>query len=148
MFWKATYALHAGAVAVTAAVPHSWPWSLGAVAANHAVITAAGLWPRSSLLGPNWTRLPEASASRGHVAISIDDGPDPTTTPRVLAILEEHGANATFFCIGERVLRHRSLAREIVDRGHAIENHSFRHPNYFSLLGPKSMRDEVARAQR
>ena len=147
MFWKASFALHAGAVAMTAAAPQLWPWSLGALAANHAAITAAGLWPRSSLLGPNWTRLPEACAARGLVAISIDDGPEPSTTPRVLEILDEHRAKATFFCIGERMLRHRSLAREIVDRGHAIENHSFRHPNYFSLLGPKSMRAEVARAQ-
>jgi peptidoglycan/xylan/chitin deacetylase (PgdA/CDA1 family) len=147
MFWKASFALHAGAVAVTAAAPQLWPWSLGAVAANHAAITAAGLWPRSSLLGPNWTRLPHAAATRGEVAISIDDGPEPATTPRVLDILEQHGAKATFFCIGERVVRHSALAREIVRRGHAIENHSFRHPNYFSLLGPRSMAAEVQRGQ-
>ncbi len=147
MFWKASFALHAGAVAATAVAPQLWPWSLGAVAANHAVITAAGLWPRSSLLGPNWTRLPAEAAARGDVAISIDDGPEPATTPRVLDILDQHGAKATFFCIGERVERHSALAREMVRRGHAIENHSYRHPNYFSLLGPRRMGVEVRRGQ-
>jgi peptidoglycan/xylan/chitin deacetylase (PgdA/CDA1 family) len=130
MIWKASVALHVGAVAATAVHPHFWPWSLGAVAANHATITLAGLWPRSSLLGPNWTRLPPEAASHNAVAISIDDGPDPATTPRVLDILDAHCAKATFFCIGQRVERFPGLAREISDRGHAIENHTFRHPNY------------------
>ena len=147
MIWKASVALHVGAVAATVVHPHFWPWSLGAVAANHATITFAGLWPRSSLLGPNWTRLPAYAAARNAVAITIDDGPDPATTPRVLDLLDASGAKATFFCIGQRIERHRGLAREISDRGHAIENHTFRHPNYFSLLGPKAIALEIARAQ-
>jgi peptidoglycan-N-acetylglucosamine deacetylase len=147
MIWKATVALHVGAVAATAVDPHLWPWSVGAVVANHATITAAGLWPRSSLLGPNWTHLPPHAAARNAVAISIDDGPDPATTPRVLDLLDASGAKATFFCIGQRIERHRELAVEISDRGHAIENHTFRHPNYFSLLGPKAIAREIEKAQ-
>ncbi|MEJ0038898.1 MAG: polysaccharide deacetylase family protein [Gammaproteobacteria bacterium] len=147
MIWKASVALHVGAVAATVVDPHLWPWSLGAVAANHATLTFAGLWPRSSLLGPNWTRLPHEAAARNAVAMSIDDGPDPATTPRVLDILDAHTAKATFFCIGQRIERFRGLARDIHDRGHAIENHSFRHTNYFSLLGPKRMASEIERAQ-
>jgi peptidoglycan-N-acetylglucosamine deacetylase len=147
MIWKASVALHVGAVAATTVNPHLWPWSLGAVVANHATLTFAGLWPRSSLLGPNWTRLPPQVAAQNTVAITIDDGPDPATTPRVLDILDARGAKATFFCIGQRIERHRELAREICDRGHAIENHTYRHPNYFSLLGPKRMALEIERAQ-
>jgi peptidoglycan/xylan/chitin deacetylase (PgdA/CDA1 family) len=147
MIWKASVALHVGAVAATAVNPHLWPWSLGAVAANHATITIAGLWPRSSLLGPNWTRLPAEAAARKTIAVSIDDGPDPATTPHVLDILDAHRAKATFFCIGTRIQQFRGLAQEISDRGHAIENHTFRHPNYFSLLGPKAMALEIERAQ-
>jgi len=147
MIWKATVALHVGAVAATAVNPHLWPWSLGAVVANHGAITFAGLWPRSSLLGPNWTRLPPAAAARKAVAITIDDGPDPATTPRVLDLLDAAGAKATFFCIGRKIESFRALTREIVDRGHAIENHSYRHTNYFSLLGPRRMAAELARAQ-
>lgn len=93
------------------------------------------------------TRLDDAAARRGEIWITIDDGPDPAVTPQVLKILEAHGAQASFFCIGQRVTQYASLAREIVAAGHAIENHSERHVHYFSVMGPSSMRDEVARAQ-
>jgi peptidoglycan-N-acetylglucosamine deacetylase len=140
-------AVHVGAAATAFIQPRTWPWALGAVVANHGVLAAAGLWPRSRLLGPNWTRLPEASGARGEVAITIDDGPDPLVTPRVLAQLDEHRAHATFFCVGERVERYAELAREIVRRGHTVENHSQRHRHTFSLLGPGGMKVEIARAQ-
>src|ERR1700760_2238217 len=118
----ASAAAHAGAAAWALLRPQSWPWALGLLVANHAAIAAAGLWPRSSLLGPNWTRLPRTAGSA--VAITIDDGPDRDVTPRVLSLLDQAGAKATFFCIGERVLQHSELAREIVQRGHTVENHS------------------------
>lgn len=139
--------LHVGAVAALIARPSVWPWVLGALIADHAVLTTASLVPRSRLLGPNWTRLPAAAATRRQVALTIDDGPDPRVTPRVLALLEERRVTATFFCIGERVRAHAELAREITRQGHAIENHSHRHVHYFSLLGPRGLTAEVERAQ-
>jgi peptidoglycan-N-acetylglucosamine deacetylase len=142
----ASGAVHLGAAAAVLARPRAWPWALGAVAANHIVLAAAGLWPRSQLLGPNWTRLP-AHEGMASVAITIDDGPEPDVTPQVLAQLERYRVSATFFCIGERVLRYPDLAQEIVRRGHAIENHSQRHRHDFSLLGPARMSEEIARAQ-
>ncbi|HSY08868.1 MAG TPA: polysaccharide deacetylase family protein [Steroidobacteraceae bacterium] len=144
---KASAALHLGAVALAVARPGLWPWALGAVILNHLQLTATGLWPRSTLLGPNLTRLPAAAALRGEVALSIDDGPDPAVTPKVLRVLDEHGAKATFFCVGTRVEEHAELAREIVQRGHAIENHSYRHLNYFSVLPPRALAYEIERAQ-
>lgn len=145
---RASIALHVGAAAAVLVRPQSWPWALGAVIADHLLLTGAGLWPRSSLLGPNWTHLPKACAPRACVAITIDDGPDPEVTPPVLDLLDERGARATFFCIGERVLQHPALAREIVRRGHALENHSQHHLPRFSLLGPSAMAAEIAGAQR
>ncbi len=134
---SASVALHAGAVAAVVVRPQVWPWVLGAVVADHLALAAAGLWPRSHLLGPNWTRLPAPAdtALPGMLAITIDDGPDPEVTPRVLALLEAHRAKATFFCVGRNIEQHPQLAREIVQRGHGIENHSFHHPLTFSLLG-------------
>jgi peptidoglycan/xylan/chitin deacetylase (PgdA/CDA1 family) len=142
---RASLALHLAAAGVLLARPHWWPWALSAVAADHLLLAAAGLWPRSRLLGPNWTRLPPAGAS---IAITVDDGPDPAVTPRVLALLEKHHARATFFCVGERVSRYPTLACEIAQRGHAIENHSQRHLRRFSLLGPRALAEEVCRAQQ
>jgi peptidoglycan/xylan/chitin deacetylase (PgdA/CDA1 family) len=139
--------LHAGAVVALATAPGQWPAIAGAVLANHALLTAAGLWPRSRLLGPNLLRLPAAAAARGEIALTIDDGPDPEVTPRVLDLLDARGARATFFCIGERALRHPGLCAEIVRRGHDVENHSQHHAHHFSLLGPRGFAREIARAQ-
>jgi peptidoglycan/xylan/chitin deacetylase (PgdA/CDA1 family) len=91
--------------------------------------------------------LPQTAAAHGSVAITIDDGPDPEVTPHVLTLLDEHHAKATFFCVGAKVRRHADLAREIVKRGHAVENHSQRHLHNFSLLGPRALANEIGSAQ-
>lgn len=143
-------ALHLAAAGVTLFRPQLWPWMLSAVLADHLVVTGAGLLPRSRLLGPNWTCLPQTqtAGSRGAVAITIDDGPDPDVTPAVLAALEAHHATATFFCVGERVEQHPALARAIVEQHHEIGNHSYRHTHGFALLGPRALASEVTRAQQ
>ena len=143
----ASAAVHLGAAAAVLARPRTWPWALGAVAANHVVLAAAGLWPRSQLLGPNLTRLPLGNAVTGDIAITIDDGPEPTVTPQVLAALARHRAHATFFCVGDKIQRFPELAQEIVRQGHDIENHSQRHRHNFSLLGPGGMSAEISSAQ-
>jgi peptidoglycan/xylan/chitin deacetylase (PgdA/CDA1 family) len=139
--------LHAVAAAGVALQPATWPWALGAVAASHAALTAAGLWPRSRWLGPNVLRLPPASAARGEVALTIDDGPDPEVTPQVLDLLDAAGAQATFFCIAERAAAHPALLRQIVARGHSVQNHTHAHRHDFSLRGPAALRRELQRAQ-
>ena len=144
----ASAGVHGGAAAAVLAQAQLWPWALGAILADHALLAAAGLWPRSRLLGSNWTHLPQASGATLPIALTLDDGPDPEITPRVLELLARYGARATFFCIGERVEAHRALARELVAGGHGIENHSQRHLPYFSLLGPRRLRGEIERAQQ
>jgi peptidoglycan/xylan/chitin deacetylase (PgdA/CDA1 family) len=145
---RASLAGHALAILLTLWRPHWWPWTLGAVIADHLLLTALGLWPRSRALGSNWTRLPARAAARGEVAISIDDGPDPEITPQVLALLAAHRVRVTFFCIGERVARYPQLVRDCVSQGHAVENHSDRHRHVFALLGLGALRADVQRAQQ
>lgn len=128
--------------------PALWPWAGAAVVASQAFLTLAGLWPRSQVLGSNWVRLPAAAAARGEIALTIDDGPDPLVTPRVLALLERHGVTATFFCVGERMLRHPELCREIVRHGHVIENHTQHHSPLFAFFGPFRARRELLQAQQ
>ncbi|KVU90387.1 polysaccharide deacetylase family protein [Burkholderia ubonensis] len=139
-------ALHAGAAAAVVAQPASWPWAAGGVIASHLALTAAGLWPKSALLGPNWTRLPDSTGRR--IALTIDDGPDPDVTPRVLDLLDRYDTQATFFCIGDLARRHPRWIEAIVARGHAVENHSQRHRHTFSLSGPRALRREIDAAQR
>lgn len=143
---KASAVLHVGALAgLTAGV--AWPWAVGGLLANHAVLTIAGLWPRSTLLGSNMLRLSQAACDAQQIAITIDDGPNPQVTPAVLDILDEADARATFFCIGKAVEAHPKLAQEIVRRGHTIENHSYAHRHHFSVMGPSQLRSEISRAQ-
>jgi peptidoglycan/xylan/chitin deacetylase (PgdA/CDA1 family) len=82
------------------------------------------------------------------VALTIDDGPDPVITPQVLELLDRLDCKVTFFCIGECVAAHADIAREIVRRGHQIENHSQTHRLHFSALGPAAIRKEVLQAQK
>jgi peptidoglycan/xylan/chitin deacetylase (PgdA/CDA1 family) len=144
---RASIALHLLALVAAITAPARWPWALAAVAANHLLITAAGLWPRSRWLGANWTHLPPASTARNEIAVTIDDGPDPLVTPQVLDLLDRHAARATFFCIGKQAERYPDLCREIVQRGHAVENHGQRHSHRFSLLGPGGLLRELQAAQ-
>jgi peptidoglycan/xylan/chitin deacetylase (PgdA/CDA1 family) len=141
---KVSALVHVAALAALVLAPRWWPWSIGAVLANHVVLALGGLLPRSRLLGPNWTRLPAGATT---VALTIDDGPDPEVTPAVLDLLSEHGIRATFFCIGQRVAEHPELARRIAREGHEIGNHTEHHRYLFSLFGPARVRREIAQAQ-
>ena len=144
---RTSLGVHAVAAGVAAALPQHAAWALAGVAANHAALTAAGLWPRSQWLGPNLLRLPPDSAALGEVALTIDDGPDPAVTPQVLDLLDRHRVQATFFCIADRAAAQPGLTREIVARGHSVQNHSLRHRHNFSLLGPRGFAAELTRAQ-
>ena len=145
---RTSLGVHLAAAAGALWMPQQAGWALAAVVANHAALTAAGLWPRSAWLGPNLSRLPPAAAARRELALTIDDGPDPEVTPAMLDLLDTEGARATFFCIADRVRRHAALAREIVARGHSVQNHSLRHRHTFSLLGPRGFSDELSQAQQ
>lgn len=63
--------------------------------------------------------------NRAVVGLSFDDGPHPTFTPEVLAILERYNAKATFFLIGERALRHPEVIARIKAGDHEVANHYF-----------------------
>lgn len=147
LFLRLSAALHGLALLAMLAWPSQWPVWLGWVVANHVILATAGLWPRSRLLGANLTRLPPEAAARGEVALTFDDGPDPLVTPQVLAQLDAAGARATFFCVGDQLRRHPDLARDIVRRGHHIENHTDTHPNLFAAMGWRRMAQQVAGGQ-
>jgi len=81
------------------------------------------------------------------VALTFDDGPCPTATPELLALLRDHAAVATFFMIGERVRRDPELARRVYQEGHQIANHSDRHLAFRSLA-PSVCVNEAKKAER
>lgn len=61
------------------------------------------------------------------IYLTFDDGPNPEVTPRVLDILDEFEAKATFFCVGENVMKYPEIFQEVKHRGHAVGNHTFNH---------------------
>ena len=136
--------LHGTACGVLALHPAWWPGLLASLLADHALLAAAGLWPRSQLLGPNLHHLPQPG--RG-VALTFDDGPDPEVTPRVLDLLAAAGATASFFCIAERARAYPALVRRTVREGHRVQNHTMTHPRHFAFLIGRALRREVADAQ-
>lgn len=75
------------------------------------------------------------------VAITFDDGPSPTLTPRVLEVLRLHDAHATFFLLGTQVEKFPELAREIADAGHDVANHSLSHRSFRSLFPSEITRE-------
>lgn len=144
---KISVILHVILLAVLLVAPQLWCWLLVIFIANHLVISVVGLLPRSNWLGPNWTKLPQAAMRRNEIALTIDDGPEPLVTRPVLEILDRYQVKATFFHIGEHAMQHPELCREIIERGHAIENHSQRHKLNFSLLGSNGIMREITNGQ-
>jgi peptidoglycan/xylan/chitin deacetylase (PgdA/CDA1 family) len=61
--------------------------------------------------------------------LTFDDGPIPGVTPGVLDVLDEYDAKATFFCVGENVVKHEKIFHSLMERGHGVANHSYRHLN-------------------
>ncbi|MEM9556149.1 MAG: polysaccharide deacetylase family protein [Acidobacteriota bacterium] len=122
--------------------------AVGLVASSHAVLFAASVQPRAGWVGAATVRLSPASAARGEVALTFDDGPDPEVTPRVLDLLDAADARASFFCIGRHVRAHPELAREIVRRGHRLENHTHSHRATFAFLAGAAVDFEIGAAQR
>lgn len=65
------------------------------------------------------------------VYLTFDDGPIPESTPFILETLRRYNAKATFFMVGENVLRHHDLYNQIVAEGHQVGNHTFNHIGSF-----------------
>lgn len=145
---RVSMGLHAAGLAIGFAAPQFLSLVAGALIANQAVLVLAGFLPQNRWLGANLSRLPEAAARRGLVALTFDDGPDPVVTPRILDLLDRDGAKASFFCIGNQVAAHPEIVRDIVRRGHSVENHSYSHPYGFACYGTAALRREVEAAQQ
>ncbi len=71
------------------------------------------------------------------IALTIDDGPDPATTPLFLEILAKHGAHATFFLLTDRAAKYPALVRQIADQGHEIGLHGLRHEAAIAWCSPR-----------
>lgn len=93
----------------------------------------------------DWARFPGVERVPGdRVVLTFDDGPDEDATPAILDALEQAGIRATFFLVGEQLMRHHRIARRAALAGHELALHGFAHPRHQDLFPPEA-RDEVAR---
>ncbi len=81
--------------------------------------------PGARGLGPVVTRF---VTSRREVWLTIDDGPDPQDTPRLLELLAQHDARVAFFFIGERAAQYPELVAAVLAVGHEVHHHTQTHP--------------------
>jgi len=112
----------------------------GAVCAGSGLFSWAAVAPTSQLFGPTIHRTGDPST----IALTFDDGPNPSATPALLDLLGRHEVKATFFLIGEHVKAAAVLAKEIAARGHTIGNHTQTHPA-LTFLPPSRIADELDR---
>ncbi|WP_405130687.1 polysaccharide deacetylase family protein [Paenibacillus sp. FSL H8-0317] len=82
--------------------------------------------------------------SNTQFALTFDDGPDPHYTPRLLDLLRQHQAKATFFVVGEHAASHPELIQRIHDEGHLIGIHNYIHKTNW-LMRPRTVRDQIQR---
>lgn len=111
----------------------------GALAAAH-VLPALAAAPVGRNLFRTTRRL-DPGAGPGHVGLTFDDGPESAAIDGFLEALRELQVKATFFVVGEQVRRSPDAARRIVDAGHELACHGYRHLNHLRLAPPATVRD-------
>jgi peptidoglycan/xylan/chitin deacetylase (PgdA/CDA1 family) len=128
---------------------HRSPGARGALALGFSLASGAYLAPALAYyVGPLRLAFGIANTTRDGrgYGLTFDDGPHPQGTPAVLELLAQRGVRATFFLVGEQVVRNPSLAGEIVAAGHGIGLHCDRHRNLLRL-GPRAVAEDLERAR-
>src|SRR5947207_1893622 len=79
-----------------------------------------------------------------YIAMTFDDGPSATLTPKLLDLLAAHHIKVTFFVLGEMVAEHPEILARAAREGHEIANHSWSHPN-FAKMSQEGVRSQLQR---
>jgi peptidoglycan-N-acetylglucosamine deacetylase len=118
-----------------------WLWGLCILFVSHVLLAVVTLVPSLQGFGPVLTKYWTDTKTAW---LTIDDGPDPGTTPQVLSLLEKYDARATFFLIGTKAAQYPELTRMIVNAGHTIGNHTQNHPRFsFWRFSPRALAREI-----
>jgi peptidoglycan-N-acetylglucosamine deacetylase len=108
---------------------------------SHVLLLYATLAPNCQWWGPV---IRSFQTTQPEVWLTLDDGPSPDHTPKMLDLLDRFDARATFFVIGKRAEEYPHLITEILSRGHGIANHTNTHPSgMFWAAGPARIAEEI-----
>src|SRR5579884_4128476 len=138
--YLATAAVLVMTVRAVLVAPPPLGWSLLALAGYAGLVLGGVLRIRWRVFVDAVVRGPRGA--RG-VALTFDDGPHPKWTPRVLDLLAERGAKATFFVVASKAERHPEVVRAILDAGHAVGLHSYAHDRLFALRREARVRADL-----
>lgn len=105
---------------------------------------SASFFPGMGLFFPVICR---GTSGQNAVSITFDDGPDPMTTPLILKLLSEFDVTATFYVTGKNAETYPNLVRDILNGGHTIGNHTYRHDNFIMLKKKALLVEEIERTQ-
>ncbi len=117
-------------------------WSYAVVVLAWFLITLCG----SFFVGWNYhlkSHHCNKKSSANWVCLSFDDGPNPEFTPKVLKLLKEHRAKATFFCIGRHLENYPDILKQILADGHSVGNHTYSHSKSFGFFGETKVMAEL-----
>jgi len=126
----------------------TWPSVAVVVAAAAVGLAVAHAGPGITGIGPVRMRAFRRLAGQGnpgHVALTFDDGPDPSSTPKFAQVLADRNVRATFFMLGSMVARAPRLAADIAAAGHEVGVHGWDH-RYLPARGPRATRSDLTRA--
>ncbi len=96
-------------------------------------------WIKKIITSVTWD-IDQFGKKNKNIYLTFDDGPTPNVTDKVLDTLSEFDAKASFFCIGRNVERYPDIYKRIVEKGHAIGNHTYSH-----LKGWKANNEEYVK---
>lgn len=112
-------------------------------------ITVFMVWASASIRSGVYVRaFCREKTDRKVVYLTFDDGPHSPETERVLDVLREHGARATFFLIGSKVSGNEAVLRRMLEEGHALGLHTYSHAGTFPLLSFDKMLADVNEGKR
>src|SRR5579872_4061236 len=124
--------------------PPPFAWAAGALLGYLSLVLAGVLVLPWRVFADAVVRGPRDA--RG-VALTFDDGPHPRWTRAVLDALSARGVRgATFFVVARKAEQHPDVVREILERGHSVEIHSYAHDRLFALRGVRRVREDLERA--
>lgn len=145
LFWVAT----AGAFALIARSfwlgPVPLPVAAAALFAYLALVFSGYIFARWGMFADV---IDEALPGRHVVGLSFDDGPDPSSTPEVLATLARYGAHATFFVIGRKVEQNPELIAQILAGGHELGLHGYSHSRFTAFRSARWMKRDFDKARQ
>jgi peptidoglycan/xylan/chitin deacetylase (PgdA/CDA1 family) len=90
---------------------------------------------------PNRQLLEHGNRNRPQIAITVDDGPDPVYTPRILDIFRDYAVKATFFVVGGAAEQYPDIVVRMRKEGHDVGNHSYSHPYFHRLSWSGAIRE-------